>query len=64
MFNNNLYKLFQIKMKSVQLNAVYKYQDSDAWLYEEFSAKVVLVSPLFIAYNNKKCVKVLYILIH
>ena len=51
-------------MKSVQLNAVYKYQDSDAWLYEEFSAKVVLVSPLFIAYNNKKCVKVVNIVIH
>ena len=51
-------------MKSVQLNAMYKYQDSDAWLYEEFSAKVVLVSPLFIAYNNKKCVKVVNIVIH
>ena len=44
-------------MKSVQLKDVYKYEDSEMWLYEEFSAKLLTVSPIFM-YSNKKFVKV------
>ena len=41
-------------MKTVNLRDVFRYKDSDSWLYEECSAKVLMVS-LFI---DKKCVKV------
>ena len=50
-------------MKSVQLKDVFKYRDSDSWLYEEFSAKVLLVSPSFLGYNSKICVKVIEFII-
>ena len=46
-------------MKSVHWKDVYKYNDSNAWLYEEFSAKILLVSPSSIDYNNKRYLKVI-----
>ena len=45
-------------MKTVNLRDVFRYKDSDTWLYEECSVKVLMVLPLFIGYNDKKCVKV------
>ena len=45
-------------MKIVNLKDVFRYNDSDTWLYEECSAKVLMVSPQFIGYNDKKCAKV------
>ena len=54
-----LQKKFQINMKCVHLSDVYKYTDSDVWLQEEFSAKILLISPSFLGYNNKRCIKVI-----
>ena len=50
-------------MKTVNLKDVFKYKDNNSsWLYEEFSAKILLASPPFIGYNNSRCMKVIKIL--
>ena len=49
-------------MKSFQLKDVYNYKDSDSWLYEEFSAKILPASPSFVGNNNKRCIKVIKII--
>ena len=46
-------------MKSVHLSDVYKYKDSDVWFHEEFWAKILLISPSFLGYNNKRCIEVI-----
>ena len=45
-------------MKTVTLRDVYRYKDSETWLYDECSAKLLMVSPVFIGYGDKKCMKV------
>ena len=39
-------------MKCVALKDVFAYKDSDQWLYEEVSGKLLTVSPSFISFNK------------
>ena len=52
---------FQIKMKTIHFKDLCKCIDGDTWLYEEFSANILLVLISSVFYSNKRCQKVIKI---
>ena len=48
----------QSKMKCVQLEDVFQYKDSDQWLFEEVSGKLLMTSMSFFSFN-KEFIKVI-----
>ena len=53
-------------MKTIYFKDVCKCKDSDAWLYEEFSANILLILISFVFYSNNRYLKVIkiYKIIH